>query len=164
MSLFITFIYPQTWLLIFLLPFFIEVVCIRPSLHLRDVRLLLGNDLAGDKFVVNPLWITYLLLIILRYESRNKGMKHSWKKNSAYRGIRTRSVRVTIQCSNHWAVDSPTQLSEIKYIPTSYARSPGSYPGRAHNFCYEPGVTSKEWKINQQLTLNVFIIFIDNKK
>ena len=43
---------------------------------------------------------------ILRYESRNKGMKHSWKNSHACRGNRTRSSRLKIQCSNHWAKES----------------------------------------------------------
>ena len=37
-------------------------VGIRPSLPFKGVHLLLGNDLAGDKVVVNPL-LTYLVLI-----------------------------------------------------------------------------------------------------
>ena len=40
---------------------------------------------------------------LLRHESRNKGMKQSWKKSHACRGNRTRSSRFKIQCSNHWA-------------------------------------------------------------
>ena len=43
---------------------------------------------------------------ILRHESRNKGMKHSWKNFHAWRGNRTRSSRLKIQCSNHWAKES----------------------------------------------------------
>ena len=39
-------------------------VGIRPSLPLKGVHLLLGNDLAGDKVVVNPL-LTYIPFIDL---------------------------------------------------------------------------------------------------
>ena len=43
----------------------------------------------------------------------------------AYSGSRNRSARIKIQYSNHWAknFDSLTRLSEIEYVPTSYAKS-----------------------------------------
>ena len=31
-------------------------------------------------------------------------------------------------------------------------------------FCYEPGVTIKKWKWNQQQALKLFTVFVDNKK
>ena len=45
-------------------------------------------------------------IIVLRHESRNKGIKHSCKKKSRIRGIWTRSARTKIQCSNYWAKES----------------------------------------------------------
>ena len=43
---------------------------------------------------------------VLRHDSRNKGMKHSWKNIPSFLGIEPGSSLIKIQCSNHWAKES----------------------------------------------------------
>ena len=72
--------------------------------------------------------VAYMIYRIYRmYSNDMKVVAKEWttaEKNRAYRGIQTWSVRIKIQCFNHCQiVDSLTQLSDIEYLPTSYAKS-----------------------------------------
>ena len=51
-------------------------------------------------------WSICVFLLYLRHDSRNKGMKHSWKNIPPFMGIEPGSSRIKIQCSNHWAKES----------------------------------------------------------
>ena len=45
------------------------------------------------------------VLLFLRHESRNEGIKHSWKFHNTG-GVWTPVAWTKIQCSNHWAKES----------------------------------------------------------
>ena len=55
--------------------------------------------------------------IFLRHESRNKGMKHSWKHFPRLTWESNPVLPVKIQCSNHWAKEStPWRSCQRLYI------------------------------------------------
>ena len=74
------------------------------ALHCKDPSFIIivassRNDLNNVERVVHT-------TRFIRHERRNKGIKHSWKKNPAYRGIWPRFTRINIQYFNHWAKES----------------------------------------------------------